>query len=171
MNVLPIELLIIAYVAGLWLFMRRRGYQNPTRKFIILFLGVLFFEMISEPMWLNSGFSSWAYVYRDITWVLTLAWVGIFMTSIVAVDYYFRRLSETKRFFLYLLVAEAFTIPFETFLIQSGFRGYAPVLLDLLTGLKIPFTTVPVEAVYAIPLFTALIFSFYKYVNKLFEVK
>ncbi len=166
-----LELFIIAFTIGLYFFMKKRGHKNVLRKLIILFVGVLLFEIMSEPMWLNLGFDSWAYIYKDITWIITLGWVSIFMTSILIVDHAFHHLPEKKRFWLYLLFSEAITVPLEMLLLETGIRKYAPILIDTMTGFTIPFTTVPLEAIYAIPLFTSLIIVFYKYVNHLFEVK
>ena len=164
-----IEVMIVIYTISLWVYMKKNKYRDVTRKFIILFVGVLLFEIMSEPMWLNEGFDSWAYIYKDITWVITLGWVSIFMTSILIVDHAFRHLPEKSRFWLYLLFIEAITVPIEAGLVESGVRKYAPVLTATMSGLFIPYTSVPLEAVYAIPLFTSLILTFYKYINHLFD--
>ena len=165
MIVLAFELFVIIYAVGLYWFMRQKQYKNVTRKFVILFLGVLIFEIISEPMWLNPGFHKWAYIYSDVTWIFTLGWLSVYMTSMILIDYFYGHLSDAKRFFMYILVAEAFIIPIETFLIQIGVRGYAPVLLNNLSGILIPYTQMPLEALLAFPMFTALIITFYKYMN------
>ena len=171
-GVLIYEISIITTTILIWLFMTKRGYKNITRKFILLFLGVLLFEIISEPMWLNIGFDSWAYIYRDITWVLTLGWVNAFMLAILAVDYFFRETTEKKKFFLYLLFIAALVIPAEAMMISMGLRGYADFLLETMrSGLVIPVIYLPVEAIYAVPIFCSLILSFYKYVNYLFDKK
>ncbi len=170
-GVLLFEIIVILYTIGLFTYMVKKKYSNVLRKFCILFVGVLLFEIMSEPMWLNDGFSSWAYIYQDITWVLTLGWVSIFMTAIILIDRSYGSLSEHKRFWYYLLCIEAITVPIEMGLLQTGVRDYAPLLKQSMSGLLIPFTIVPIEAVYAIPLFAALIISFYKYINHLFEVK
>lgn len=171
MNILFLEILIIVCTILLWWYMKKQGYKNVTRRMIILFIGVLLFELMSEPMWLNLGFHKWAYLYKDITWIITLGWVLIFMISMLLVDFSFPNLQEKKRFWLYLLFAETITVPLEMMLLETGIRKYAPILLDTMTGFTIPFTSVPMEAIYAIPIFSALIISFYKYINHLFEIK
>lgn len=166
------ELSIIAITIILFSYMKKKGYKNITRKFLILFLGVLLFEIISEPMWLNAGFDSWAYIYRDITWVLTLGWVNTFMAAILAVDYFFRDKTEKKRFFLYLLFISALVVPAEAFMISLGVRGYAEFLLETMrSGVVIPVLYLPIEAIFAVPIFCSLILSFYKYINYLFDQK
>tara|TARA_Y100000034_G_scaffold77860_1_gene93600 strand:+ start:2196 stop:2720 length:525 start_codon:yes stop_codon:yes gene_type:complete len=172
LGILFYELSIIIITIVLWFYMRKKGYSHVTRKFIILFLGVLLFEIISEPMWLNIGFDSWAYIYGDITWVLTLGWVNTFMIAILAVDYFFREASEKKKFFLYLLFISALVIPAEAFMISLGVRGYAEFLLETMrSGVVIPVLYLPIEAIYAVPIFCSLILSFYKYINYLFDKK
>ena len=165
------EFLIIVFSILLWYYMNKKGHRNVTRKFVILFIGVLLFEIISEPMWLNVGFDSWTYIYKDITWVMTLAWVCTFMLSILLVDYGYRNLPEKRRFWLYILVIETIYVPVEVGLIEGGVRSYAPILTKTMSGLYIPKTGVPIEAIYAIPMFTSLILAFYKYINHLFDSK
>jgi hypothetical protein len=169
--VLIYEFFIIATTIALWVFMTKNGYKNVSRKFLILFLGVLLFEIISEPMWLNLGFSSWAYIFRDLTWVLTLGWVNAFMIAILVVDNFFRNTSEKKRFFLYLLFISALVVPAEGIMLLLGIRDYAPFLLETMSGLAVPFLKVPIESVYAVPIFSSLILGFYKYLNYLFDIK
>lgn len=171
-GILLYELSIIATTIVVWLFMTKNGYKNVSRKFIILFLGVLLFEIISEPMWLNTGFNAWAYIYKDITWVLTLGWVNVFMLAILGVDYFYGELSEKKKFFLYLLFIAALVIPAEAFMISFGVRGYAEFLLETMrSGVVIPVLYLPIESIYAVPIFCSLILSFYKYINYLFDKK
>lgn len=170
-GVLLYELGIIATIIAIWFFMTKKGYKNVTRKLIILFIGVLLFEIISEPMWLNTGFDSWAYIYRDITWVLTLGWVNVFILAILFVDYFYKT-PEKKKFFLYLLFIIALVIPAEAIMVSVGIRGYAEFLLEAMrSGLIIPVLYLPIEAIYAVPIFCSLILSFYKYINYLFDKK
>lgn len=166
---LVLEVIVLVYFVGLLGFMFSKGHKSVIRKILILFVGVVLFELMSEPMWLNIGFHSWAYLYKDITWIVSIGWVNIFMTSFMLIDYFYGHLSDVKRFWLYLFLIEVFTVPLETFLLQTGIREYAPVLTVTMTGKMIPFTVVPIEAIYAIPLFAALIITFYKYVNHLFD--
>jgi hypothetical protein len=49
----------------------------------------------------------------------------------------------------------------ETLVLKLGLRTYAPETLEAMSGYKI-FGT-PIEALYYIPVFSALIIGFYKY--------
>jgi len=170
-GLLIFEIFIVMFTIALWIFMKTKGYKNVTRKFIILFVSVLLFEFMSFPMWENSGFQKWAYIFQDITWIITLGWVGIFMFTFLIVDYAFRKTPEKYKFWIYLLVLEAIVVPIESGLIIFGIRGYAPILANTLSGYMIPLTVVPIEAIYAVPLFTALIICFYKYANYMVDKK
>jgi hypothetical protein len=170
-GILLFELSIVFSLIGLWWYMTKRRHAHVLRKLAILFIGILLFEIMSEPMWINAGFQPWAFLYRDITWVLTLGWVVVFMVAILVVDYAAIGKSERQKFWLYLLLIETIVVPIESCLIIFGIRDYAPVLKSTMSGLTIPFTLVPLEAVFAVPLFAALIIAFYKYVNHLFEAR
>ena len=165
------EIFVIAFTILLWAYMKSRGHKHVTRKFLILLIAVLLFEFMTEPMWNNSGFQSWAYIWQDITWIITLGWVGIFMFTFLIVDNAFRNASENKKFWIYLLVIEAIVVPIESILLISGIRDYAPILKSSLSGFMIPFNYVPIEAIYGIPLFTSLMICFYKYLNRILDKK
>jgi len=163
------ELSMIMLTVGLWFYMSKKGYKNVTKKFIILFLGVLLFEIMSEPMWRNFKLNSWAYLYRDVSWIITLGWVNIFLVSILLVDYFFEKFPEKKKFWLYLLFVTVITTPIEVILLQTGIRSYDAVLTETMSGIMIPLTQAPIEIILVIPMIAALIIPFYKFVNRLFE--
>ena len=170
-GVVIFEVLILLFTVLVATFMKIKGYKHVFRKFVILFVSVLLFEIMSEPMWMNLGFQNWAYLWQDITWIITVGWTGIFMFSFLVVDYIFIETSEKKKFWLYLLLLEVTVVPLEAFLVISGIRAYAPILANTFSGYFVPFTIVPIEAIYAIPIFTTLIICFYKYANYLFDRK
>ncbi|MBU0628435.1 MAG: hypothetical protein KKC75_04545 [Nanoarchaeota archaeon] len=149
--------------------MKRKQCKNATRKIIILFLGVLLFEIMSEPMWRNFKLNSWAYLYHDVSWIITLGWVNIFLASMLLIDNLFEKMPEKKKFWLYLLFITVITTPIEVILLQTGIRGYDAVLTATMRGIMIPFTQAPIEIVFVIPMMAALIIPFYKFVNRLFE--
>lgn len=163
------EIIALILFVSLYAFMKKQKYQNVERRFTILFIAILFFEIISEPMWHNIGFEKWTYLYRELTLTVTLGWLSIFMISMLLVDYYFHKESEIKRFFYYLFIIETITVPIEMYLLESGMRKYSTELISTMSGLKIPFTSVPMEAVWAVPLFAILVISFYKYINYLVD--
>ncbi len=170
-GILFFELGVVLFTVVFWATLYQKKYKHLVRKFIILFAGVFLFEVISNPMWVNSGFHRWSYLFHDVSWVLTLSLVDLFMLSFVLVDYSFKHIPLKRRFWLYILVVETFLITLESSLLASGIQMYADDLTKTMTGLKIPFTIVPIEAIYAIPLLAILIITFYKYINFMFEEK
>ena len=54
-------------------------------------------------------------------------------------------------------------LPAELWLIASGYRVYGPSTVAAFTGFHIPFTNLPMEVAFGIPLYFALILSFVKY--------
>ena len=170
-GVLVYEISIILISILLAWAMKKKGYQRILIRFVITFAGVLLFEIISEPMWINTGFSTWAYIYKDVTWILTLGWTNIIIMSTFFIDNWFASLSERKKFFLYLLLIVALVVPVEAIMMANGLRGYADFLLRTMSGLVIPILRLPVEAIYAVPIFSSLVLSFYKYLNYLLNSK
>ena len=168
---LGFEIFVLLLTAAVLFYMKKTGRKRVFQKFLILVLDVLLFEFMSEPMWLNRGFGAWAYLYRDITWVLTIGWASLFLIAIMVVDVIVPTLAESKRFWLYLLVLEVLVVPIEMFLLSTEIRSYAPVLIQTMSGLFIPFTSIPVEMILAVPLFATLVLTFYKYGCFLLEGK
>ena len=168
-GILFFELFIIVFTIGLFFYLKRVSYKNTLRKFVIMFFGVLLFEVMSEPMWKNYLLDSWAYLYRDVSWLITIGWVDIFLVSMMLVDNYYQKLNEKKKFWIYLLFVTVITSVIEVMLLKVGIRGYAPILKSKMSGLAIPFTKAPIEIIPTVPIIAALVISFYNYINHLFE--
>ena len=164
---LTLEILIILVSIGIFIYLKNYD-SKAKKKFIILFLAVFLFEIMSEPMWINHLFNSWAYLYGNVSWIVTLGWVDIFFVSFIIVDkliFKHKKASEKVKFWLYLLVVTIITVPIESLLLKYGFRSYSSALTDTFSGLLIPLTGVPIEVLIAVPMIAALIIPFYKYVN------
>ena len=164
MNILLFELLVILVTAGILIYMKSSGKKEIMKRFGIMLFSVLLFYIMSEPMWINQGLSSWAYLYGNVSWVLALGWVSIFFLTFLIVDNGFKKMAEKGKFWLYLIVATIITIPAESLLLKLGIRSYAPLLSETFSGLLIPLTQVPLEVMLATPIITALIIPFYKYI-------
>ena len=155
------ELLVL--VAGAVLMWYLRGKDaHWFRRFFIVFLGVLIFEYFTQPLWLNKNLEWWAYLYLDVSWVITVGWTVIIIVAEELVDYFKPGLSLKSKFFLYLLMVTAIGLMAEYLVLAIGIRGYAPAVLSILSGNKL-FGLVPAEALYYIPVFMALVISFSKY--------
>ena len=85
---------------GLW-FLNKIQTQILVR-FGIVAVGVLIFELFTAPMWRNAHLGQWAYLYHDVSWILTIGWSIIFLGVVEVVDKLLPRWREWKRFLLYL---------------------------------------------------------------------
>lgn len=166
---LTFEIAILILTLGLYFYMKKSGQKRPFLKMLILFVGVLIFEVMSEPMWRNYNLNGWAYLYHDVSWIITLGWVVIFMVSFLLVDSLFKKTSEGKKFWLYALFITIITTPVEVIMLSNGLRGYAEELTRTLSGLIIPLTSAPIEIILTIPLVAALVIPFYKVALKIFD--
>lgn len=130
-------------------------------RFLVIFTGVLIFELFTAPMWDNIKLGWWAYLYQDISWVLTLGWSTMILTVVLLIDHYFGKLSVTKRFILYLITLTFLVVLTESAVVSLGIRSYSPEVKDALTGTY--FIGIPIETIYYVPVFMTLVISFYKY--------
>ena len=163
MSILLFELLMILITVIIVGYMKMSGQKEVMKKFGLMLIAVLLFDIMSEPMWINQGLDSWAYLYGNVSWVLAFGWASIFFLTFLIVDNGFKKMLEKGKFWLYLLVATILTVPAESLILKLGIRSYAPVLSETFSGLMIPLTHVPVEVLLATPIITALIIPFYKY--------
>lgn len=163
MSILLFELLVVLITIGILIYMKSSGQKQVMKKFGIMLIAVFLFYIMSEPMWINQGLSSWAYLYGNVSWVLAFGWASIFFLTFLIVDGGFKKMAERGKFWLYLIVATIITVPAESLLLKLGIRSYAPVLSETFSGLLIPLTHVPIEVLLAAPIITALVIPFYKY--------
>ena len=130
-------------------------------RYFTVVAGVLIFELFTAPMWDNFNLGRWAYLYQDVSWILTLGWATLILSTVILVDRFFPASSALKRFALYLLVLMVVVFFAEITIVGLGIRGYAPEVLETIVGIYI--AGVPIEALYYVPVFTALVIGFYKY--------
>lgn len=140
--------------------LRRRPW---LRSFAISLAAVLLFEITVEPMVVNANFPAWSYIYRDITFILTGSWIVLVWLAINSVDKFFIYFDLRKKFAAYLGVVFVAALPAEFWLMAHGYRVYSPSTTAAFTGLHIPWTQLPIEVTFGIPLYFALILSFVKY--------
>ncbi len=156
-----ILLVVIGTAMALTLLYRTK--KLPWRHFGMMFLGVLIFEMFTAPLWNNAHLGSFGYLYRDVSWILTLGWTSLILLVVLGVDFFAKKLKEYQRFFLYLLFVLLIAIPFEALLVFIGVRSYAPEVESIIRNSFISGTSIPLQIFYYIPVFSALVIGFYKY--------
>jgi hypothetical protein len=150
--------LVLVVAALVWL---SRVRDRLPARFALMALGVVFFELFTAPMWNNAHLGRWAYLYRDVSWVLTLGWTVLFLVVVELVDRLLPRWRALPRFLLILALITALTVPLETVLVASGIRSYAPEVYEAALGGFV--NGVPLAIVYYVPVFAALVIGFYRY--------
>jgi hypothetical protein len=143
------------------LFILSKFKDKVWQRYLVMMLGVFIFEFFTAPMWRNYHLGQWAYIYQDVSWILTMGWSTLILATIILVDHFLTWLREWQRFVLYLVSLTILVFIFEAIVIALGIRSYAPEVEAILLGPHL--FNVPIEGLYYIPVFTALVISFYKY--------
>lgn len=139
--------------------------KKVLERYSIIFIGVSLFELFTAPMWNNNRMGPWAYIYLDISWILSLGWSSLIFYVTFLVDHYYKKHKQLYRFAWYLLVLIPMVLVFESAAVRIGIRSYAPEVLKVINNQYIPFLDVPLAALYYVPVFMTLVISFYKYWN------
>jgi hypothetical protein len=158
--ILAFEILILI-ATGLFFWLFQKVKPQLWQRFLIMTVGVLLFELFTEPMWQNYRMGKFAYLYHDVSWILTLGWTSLILTVILSVDRLFPQLKPYQRFGISLGILTLVSFPLEILVVNLGIRGYSPEVLDRISGIFI--FGVPIEALYYIPVFMGLVISFYRY--------
>lgn len=132
------------------------------RRVILIFVAVLLFEYFTQAMWINNNLERWSYLYLDVNWVITIGWVGLILMSTSAVNILFKKSSERARFIYSLIALAIVGVVAEGVVRYLGIREYAEAVKEGFLGVYL-FGTVPIEALYYIPVFMALVISFVRY--------
>ncbi len=137
-----------------------RYEKQILRKFLVVALGIFIFEFFTSPMWNNYKMGTWAYVYQDVSWVLTVGWAGLVLCTTSVVDRVFSNRREWQRFLLYLVVLTGIVPILEWVVVRLGIRSYSPEVLE--SGGRLCWG-VPLGVLYYVAVFMALVISFYRY--------
>ena len=146
--------------AAVSLLVLARSDRHVVRKFLVVALGIFIFEFFTSPMWNNHKLGAWAYVYQDVSWVLTVGWAGLILCVIACVDRACSGRREWARFLLYLAALTGIVPILEWMLVRLGIRSYSPEVLA--SGGRL-CGGVPLGAFYYVAVFMALVISFYRY--------
>lgn len=138
----------------------KKVQEQLAVRFAIMASGVLLFELFTAPMWNTYHLGNLGYFYLDLSWILTTAWTTAFLSTVTAIDHFFKSLKERQRFFLYLPVLLLVTVIGEWFLVNIGVRGYAPEIINQSIGF---LSGVPIEVFYYAPVFSSFVICFYKF--------
>ncbi|MEN9561278.1 MAG: hypothetical protein RIQ56_551 [Candidatus Parcubacteria bacterium] len=156
-----IMVLAVLLLTAAVVFVFSRIDKNWWKHYIALALCVLIFEVFTSPMWVNNHLGAYGYIYQDISWVLTLGWTSLMLSIVLIVDYVWGALAAWKRFLMYLFGMMIFGTVAELMVMNLGLRTYAPEIQQAIWGILID--GVPIEVLYYIPVFSALVLGLYKY--------
>lgn len=156
------EAVIIVAAVLTYRFLNAR-FQRVGRHLVLIAIGVFALEFFTAPMWENRNLGFWAYIYRDVSWVLTLAWTTMIALTVWLVDTVIGVRAPLRRFVLYLVILTPLTLVLDAVTVALGIREYAPETLAAAGPWRIPVLDVPAAGLYYVPVFMALILSFYKH--------
>ncbi len=155
--------LAVLVLVGVFLLLLHKLNIKATRRFIIAFIGVLIFQYFTQALWLNQNLEKWSFLYLDVNWILTVGWAGIIVVSMSLVNLYFPSLKEWSKYIISLLLISIVGFLAEWVVVGLKIRYYSPAVKEVLSGIMLGYGKVPIEALYYIPVFMALITSFVRY--------
>ena len=164
--IISFEIFILVATA-IMLFGLSKIKEKILWRYLIVVIGIFIFEFFTSPMWNNFHMGTWAYVYRDVSWILTLGWGTLILSVVTLVDKFFPKWKEWKKFLLYLGSLTVLVFIFDAIVIQLGIRSYSPEVMEVLSGNTL--FGVPLEALYYVPVFSALVIGFAKYWNLILD--
>jgi hypothetical protein len=143
-----------------WVILSKLTDKLPW-KLLAMGVGVLIFVLFTGPMWINERMGPWAYLYNDLSWILTLGWTTLILGVVVLVDRYLAAWRAPQRFAAYILVLLVPIALMEVLVVKLGIRSYSPEVRDSTCGVTI--RGAPIEILFYAPVFTSLVITFYKY--------
>lgn len=143
------------------LFILKKYEKDILARFFLIVFGIFIFEFFTASMWNNYKMGWWAYIYQDVSWILTFGWAILILVTTTFVDRIYNKLPEWKRFFIYIAYLTVFVVILETIVIKLGIRSYAPETKEIIIG-YFPFGA-PIGVLYYVPVFLSLVIGFYKY--------
>jgi len=160
--ILAFDLTVVAAAIATFLFLKRFTPKLWLRA-IVMGAGIFLFELFTSPMWHNEHLGRWAYVYCDVSWVLTLGWTTLLCGVVISVDRWWSQWSQLKRFAACLGILLVLTTAAEIAVVALGIRRYSPEVLAAVSGISL--LGVPLEILYYVPVFNSLVIAFYKFWN------
>mgnify|MGYP001592468473 CR=1 FL=1 len=164
------EILILLITLALLLFLQSKN-KNSWKVFLITAIGVLLFEYYTQALWFNQNLERWAYLYLDVSWIMTLLWTDVILFSIFVVERMKPKVSEVKKFFMSIGIITIFVLAIEWVLIRTGIRGYPKVILDLYESLPRLFGIVPLKELIYVIAFMSLVVAFTRYWQANYNLK
>lgn len=155
---------IATIVAGIltYRFLRARVQRVPAHLALIA-TGMFLVEFFTGPMWKNLHMGPWAYVYSDVSWILTIGWVVLISLSIYVVERVLRVTEPWKRYALFLVVITPVVIVCDGLVRWLGIRESSPETIAAAGEAMFPIIDVPLMGLVYLPVVMTLVYAFYKH--------
>jgi hypothetical protein len=154
-GVILLTLLILAVL--------RKSNDKIYRRFGLAVLAVLLFEYFTHPLWINANLQPWAYIYLDVSWIITLCWVDLILVSMAIGEHMLPKAKEWKKFIFTMVLITISGLYLEWLFLRLGIREYPEVIQEYLAASFRIGNVVPIVELLYIPTFMALIIGFVKY--------
>jgi len=144
----------------------KKSNKKIYRRFGLAFLAVILFEYFTHPLWINTNLQPWAYLYLDVSWIITLCWVNLILVSMAIVEYIapkYRRYRELKKFLLTMVLITISGLYLEWLFLRLEVRQYPEVIKEYLDATFRIGNVIPIIEILYIPTFMALIIGFVRY--------
>lgn len=155
--------LSVLFIVACLLVIQYKLDNKTFRRFFFAFVAVYLFQYFTQALWLNQNLEPWAYLYLDVSWILTVGWAGIIVTSMKLIDLYFPRLPEGVRYIFQVIIIGLIGFLAEWVVVGLGIRHYPSAVREIFSGVMLGYGKVPIEALYYIPVFMALMVAFVRY--------
>jgi hypothetical protein len=137
--------------------------EHVRGHLLLIALGMFLVEFFTGPMWTNQHLGPWAYVYSDVSWILTIGWTVLISLSIYVVERVLRAKEPWKRYVLFLLIITPVTIMCDGLVRGLGIRESSPETAAAAGSAMFPIIDVPVAGLYYVPVVMTLVYSFCKH--------
>jgi len=164
------ELTVIIITLALLWFLSSKN-KNSWKVYLITAVGVLLFEYYTQALWFNQNLEKWAYLYLDVSWIMTLLWTNVILLSIFIIESWRPKYSEVKKFFMSIGLITIFVMAIEWVLIRTNIRGYPQVILDMYESLPRLFGIVPLKELIYVFAFMSLVVAFTRYWQHNYNLK
>ena len=167
-KILLFEIAVIASAVLTYRYLSAR-VEHAGHHLLLIAIGMFLIEFFTGPMWQNHHLGFWAYVYSDVSWILTLGWMVLISLSVYVVENVLHVRTAVRRWAGFLLIITPVTVVCDGLVKALGIRAYSPETIAAAGPATIPFLDVPVAGLYYVPVVMTLVWSFYKHWLPLYE--
>jgi hypothetical protein len=167
-EILLFEIAVIVAAILTYRFLAAR-IQHVRAHLLLIAAGMFLVEFFTGPMWKNQHLGLWAYVYSDVSWILTVAWTVIISLAIYVVERVLLAKEPWKRYVLFLAIITPVVIVCDGLIRALGIRESSPETAAAAGPDMFPIINVPLAGLYYVPVLMTLVYAFYKHWLPLIE--